>query len=449
MELLKNIRHMFYYKRARPGLPFQVSVKNLCLPAHFKERLLIEKQRAARINCGFSIIIFDLKDYLNGANIHHRLLPMKMDYLLRTIGKQIRETDLVCQHRKHFILTLLPDTDNQGAQSVCERLIQHLVWLQRKYFNIEANPCENIKIKLLSYPNRRYKQGRKNSPGKGSTGDDKGQHKSNHDADQQANSISLQPSAAANFKINYMEPLNLCVCTFNGSSIALPIFDIFFLDQKIVANFFTVLQRISKRLIDIVGSVLGLILFSPLMLFIAVLIKTKSHGPALFKQRRLGFRGKYFTFIKFRSMYCNCKDQIHQEYVTNLIRGKNEKINNGSTNNPFYKITNDPRITPLGKFIRKTSIDELPQFWNVLKGEMSLVGPRPPIPYEVSEYENWHLRRFWNVKPGMTGLSQIKGRNRIAFDDSVRFDIYYADNWSFLMDLKILVKTIGVVFDGK
>lgn len=144
-------------------------------------------------------------------------------------------------------------------------------------------------------------------------------------------------------------------------------------------------------------------------------------------------------------MYYNNDDQIHREYVTNLIQGNHDKINNGNKDNPLYKIKSDPRITPVGKFIRRTSIDELPQFFDVLKGEMSLVGPRPPLPYEAEKYESWHLRRILEVKPGITGLWQVEGRSKTSFDDMVRLDLRYVQNWSLMFDLKILLKTIKEV----
>ena len=158
-----------------------------------------------------------------------------------------------------------------------------------------------------------------------------------------------------------------------------------------------------KRALDILGAVVGLILFSPIMLVTSLAIKLTSPGPVIFRQNRFGKKGAHFPFYKFRSMYWNVDDQLHQVYVTSLIKGDLEKINQGDEEEPLYKMKSDPRVTGVGKIIRKTSIDELPQFFNVLKGEMSLVGPRPPIPYEVEKYEPWHLRRILEVKPGITG----------------------------------------------
>ena len=206
------------------------------------------------------------------------------------------------------------------------------------------------------------------------------------------------------------------------------------------------ISQFLKRLIDIVGSLIGIILSLPLMILVSILIKMTSKGPIFFKQTRLGYLGTPFTFFKFRTMKNNCDDQIHKQYVKKLIEAKNDEINLGTVENPQYKLTKDPRVTSIGLFLRKLSIDELPQLFNVLKGEMSLVGPRPPISYEIEEYQNWHYRRILEVKPGITGLWQVSGRNKTTFDEMVRLDIHYAENWSLWLDIKILFKTIKVLF---
>jgi len=206
--------------------------------------------------------------------------------------------------------------------------------------------------------------------------------------------------------------------------------------------------RLVKRLVDLCGSLAALTLLSPLFLAIAAAIKLTSKGPTLFKQTRIGQYGKPFTFLKFRSMYFLNDPKVHQEYVKRLIAGKPDARQAGG-NGDGYKLHHDPRVTPLGRFLRRTSLDELPQFLNVLRGEMSLVGPRPPIPYETEVYDIWHRRRFFEVKPGITGLWQVKGRSRVTFDEMVRLDIQYMRNWSLGLDLKILLETPRAVFFGK
>lgn len=204
-----------------------------------------------------------------------------------------------------------------------------------------------------------------------------------------------------------------------------------------------------KRVIDLLGALVGLMLFSPIMLATALAVKMTSAGPIIFKQTRFGKRGARFQFYKFRSMYWNTDDQIHREYVANLIKGHLEKINQGDKDAPLFKMASDSRVTRVGRIIRRTSIDELPQFFNVLKGEMSLVGPRPPLDYEVQKYEPWHLRRILEVKPGVTGLWQVGGRSKTSFDEMVRLDLRYVQNWSLWLDLKIILKTVKAVFSLK
>jgi exopolysaccharide biosynthesis polyprenyl glycosylphosphotransferase len=200
----------------------------------------------------------------------------------------------------------------------------------------------------------------------------------------------------------------------------------------------------AKRMIDIAGSLAALILLSPVYLVIALIVKLTSKGPVFFKQERLGQFGTTFNCLKFRSMYANNDPKIHQAFMQQMIAGKAKSADG----KPVYKMKNDPRITGIGKFIRRTSLDELPQFINVLKGEMSLVGPRPPLAYEYREYDIWHRRRVLEIKPGITGLWQVKGRSRVSFDEMVRLDLQYARGWSLWLDLQILLKTPGAVVSG-
>jgi lipopolysaccharide/colanic/teichoic acid biosynthesis glycosyltransferase len=204
-----------------------------------------------------------------------------------------------------------------------------------------------------------------------------------------------------------------------------------------------------KRGMDIFGSAMAILVLAPLFMVIAALVKLTSKGPVLFKQERLGQFGKTFKCLKFRSMHANNDLKIHQEFMKNLISGAYEGKGDGTTKKVF-KMTNDPRITGVGRFLRRSSLDELPQFFNVLMGEMSLVGPRPPLFYEYKEYDLWHRRRVLEVKPGITGLWQVNGRSRVSFNEMVRLDLRYARSWSLLLDLRILIKTpLAVIFgDG-
>ena len=203
-----------------------------------------------------------------------------------------------------------------------------------------------------------------------------------------------------------------------------------------------------KRAMDIVGSVMALILFSPLFVVIALAIKLTSKGPILFKQQRMGQYGTLFTFLKFRSMKSENDPSIHREYVKRFITGEVDSAHPSHSRSVVYKIQEDPRVTRVGKFLRRTSLDELPQCINVLKGNMSLVGPRPPIPYELDAYHIWHRRRVLEVKPGITGLWQVKGRSRTKFDDMVRLDLRYARTWSPWLDLMILLQTPRAVLSS-
>ena len=193
------------------------------------------------------------------------------------------------------------------------------------------------------------------------------------------------------------------------------------------------IYNLSKRIIDIIGSLIGLILLSPILIIVGILIKFESKGPIVFTQKRVGKDGKEFDMYKLRSMVVNAEE------IKEKLKEQNEM------SGPMFKMKDDPRITKVGKFIRKTSIDELPQLFNVLKGDMSLVGPRPPIPHEVAEYNNYQMQRLL-VKPGLTCIWQVSGRNSIGFDEWVEMDLDYIKNRNLFMDIKLIFKTIGVLF---
>ncbi len=204
-----------------------------------------------------------------------------------------------------------------------------------------------------------------------------------------------------------------------------------------------------KRGMDITGSVLALVLLCPVFLLLALLIKLNSPGPIFYRQKRVGQYGVPFTFLKFRTMYVNNDISQVREYMHRHIAGEAERKLSAASGDAVYKLVDDPRIIPrVGAFLRHTSLDELPQFLNVLAGQMSLVGPRPPVAYEVEAYDLWHRRRLLEAKPGITGLWQVNGRNQVEFDDMVRLDLTYAQTWSPWLDLQILLRTPRAVVEG-
>jgi exopolysaccharide biosynthesis polyprenyl glycosylphosphotransferase len=191
-----------------------------------------------------------------------------------------------------------------------------------------------------------------------------------------------------------------------------------------------------KRVFDVICSFLGLLVLLPFFALMAIVIKCTSPGPVFFRQTRCGLNGRRFVLYKFRTMVIDAEERLKELMAQNEMSG------------PAFKMDNDPRLTPVGRFLRRYSLDEFPQLWNVLKGDMSLVGPRPPLDREVVQYENWHRRRL-SMRPGLTCLWQVSGRNQITkFDDWMRLDLKYIENWSFGLDLKILLKTIPVVLSG-
>jgi len=202
-----------------------------------------------------------------------------------------------------------------------------------------------------------------------------------------------------------------------------------------------------KRLVDVVVAGLALAAISPLFLLICRLIKRSSPGPVLFVQERLGRDGRPFKFYKFRSMVHNSDDTIHRQFAAMFINGDEGGCAASNSGEKVFKLKRDPRITPIGRILRKFSLDELPQLLNVLLGDMSLVGPRPPIPSEVEKYTWWQRRRV-SVKPGLTCVWQVYGRNRVSFKRWVEMDLYYIDNWSLWLDIKLILHTIRVVFSG-
>jgi lipopolysaccharide/colanic/teichoic acid biosynthesis glycosyltransferase len=201
-----------------------------------------------------------------------------------------------------------------------------------------------------------------------------------------------------------------------------------------------------KRCFDVTFAMLLILAVSLLLVLIAIAIKLDSPGPVLFRQERVGQYGRLFTVLKFRSMYTQNDHSVHKDFVMKLIRNEAQPADGDGAG--VYKLTNDRRITPIGKWLRRLSLDELPQIINVLMGDMSLVGPRPAIPYELAAYQTWHRRRILEAKPGITGLWQVTSRSTVKFDEMVRLDLRYATSWSLWLDLKILLMTPAAVIKG-
>ena len=336
----------------------------------FLERLCLEKQRSQRSGSALSILLLT-RDKTEGEG------SVNISEMLKTVQKNIRDTDIVGYVDQHTLGVLLPYTDKEGANNLGEKIINN----------------KNIRLAITTstYPHQIF------------------------------DSLAIHNCVSPEILKLMLED------SINHSRLKLQV----------------------KRTIDIIGSIAAMLVLSPIMLITAILIKVNSPGPVIFKQARLGKKGASFTFYKFRSMRTDTNDQIHRDYVLKLINGDHTEINNGNEENPLYKIKCDPRITALGRFIRKTSIDELPQLFNVLKGDMSLTGPRPPLAYEAEKYKAWHLKRILEMTPGITGLWQVDGRGRTTFDEAIRLDIRYLQTWSLWLDFKILFKTGKVVLGCK
>lgn len=205
------------------------------------------------------------------------------------------------------------------------------------------------------------------------------------------------------------------------------------------------IRKFVKRIFDIVTSMALIIAFSPILILCFVLVRITSKGPVFFRQERVGQFGKPFKMLKFRSMYMASENSVHKAYVQQFISGKADASENGG----MYKLVRDKRITPVGGILRRTSLDELPQLFNVLRGDMSLIGPRPALRYEVESYRYWHRRRYLETRPGITGLWQVSGRSKIKFDDMVRLDLRYAEKQSIWLDLMIIFRTPLAMVSGR
>ncbi len=402
-------------------------------PKQFDSMLSKEKNRSHRSGLPLAYVFLALTNITNGdSKITKKDYQLFLKKLIYLISENTRDYDLKCLVNNSKIGILLVDTSLDQAKIFIEKISKILF----EEFDLYASKFLPLlrSISISSYPVAQIEEGgeiqgvpvmRKNFIH---------QHKSTspHQLEEKKSymvSVKWNNIPAANGTLVMDMPHTLDLFSFN---------DTYSFSYKSI-----------KRFIDICGALIGLITFTPVMLLVTVMVKLNSRGPVLFKQTRIGYGGKPFTFMKFRTMRVDSDEKLHKEYVKKLILGKNREVNLGSKDKPLYKIDKDPRITKVGHFLRKTSLDELPQLFNVLIGSMSLVGPRPPIPYELENYKSWHHRRVQEVKPGITGLWQVYGRSSTTFNEMVRLDLQYVRKRSTLLDLKILFKTFAAVLNTK
>ena len=399
-------------------------------PKQFDTMLSKEKNRSHRSGLPLAYVCLNLTNNTNSnSKLNNKDYQLFLKKLIYLISENTRDYDLKCFVNHTRIGILLVDTSLDQAKIFIEKISKILF----EEFDVYASKYIQLlhTVSISSYPVTQIKEG----------GEIQGVPVVYKNLKYQQSGISQNKLLKNDVYMVSLKWTNLPVS--DGTlAITMPC-------SLSLLNFNNISYNIIKRIIDIVGAITGLIFSVPVMLIVAALIKMTSKGPVLFKQTRIGYWGKTFTFMKFRTMKVDCDDSIHKAYVKKLINGKNEEVNLGSKDKPLYKIERDPRVTGIGHFLRKTSLDELPQLFNVLSGSMSLVGPRPPISYEVNEYKSWHKRRILEVKPGITGLWQIHGRSSTTFDEMVRLDLQYVRKRSTILDLKILLKTFGAVLNTK
>lgn len=393
----------------------------------FLDRMRQERLRSERSGLPLTLVIMDLEAVLESLEEAKSFSPASfLGYLAGALRNSTRESDIKGWYEEGKIGLLTPYTDLSGAGALVSNLASNLTEFSKTNGGFQNHDFMQFMGISLLHAGRSYL---------------------NRNPDKQED--TLDPSTPQQFyQVEFSKPMSGKLSVSAGSldvaTIEWPFF-LEILNQEQSRK----LQLMLKRFLDIAGSLVGIILSAPLMLVIAVLVKLTSHGPVLFCQQRLGYLGKPFTFLKFRSMKVDCDPSLHKDYVCKLIKGEYDEINKGTAERPVFKITEDPRVTTLGKFLRKSSLDELPQFFNVLKGDMSLVGPRPPIPYECDKYKRWHCRRVLEAKPGITGLWQVNGRSSTTFEEMVRLDLAYIRNWNLWLDIKIILKTFWAVVSTK
>jgi lipopolysaccharide/colanic/teichoic acid biosynthesis glycosyltransferase len=378
----------FWGKRAESNHPV-ISIRDRTVMTEecFHQLISLERKRTERSERPFLLMLLDMGDFVTGEE-NSRKLGKLTARIIELLSASIRETDVTGFYKnKSIIAVMFTELGADSVKSTVNTTVARVKGIL--YCNLAFEEFSRINISYHTFP-----------------------EEWDHDVPQRPSHPTLYPDVSRRE---------------NGAQFS----------------------SVAKRVMDITGSLIGLIVSAPLFLVIALAVKLSSKGPVFFKQQRVGRYGTPFVFLKFRSMYSNNDPHTHRQYVKQLIAGQAERQPSGNGNRGVYKLTNDPRITRVGEFLRRTSLDELPQLWNVLKGEMSLVGPRPAIPYEVEAYQIWHRRRVLEAKPGITGLWQVNGRSRVKFDDMVRFDVRYALVRSIWLDLNILWRTPKAVIHGE
>jgi lipopolysaccharide/colanic/teichoic acid biosynthesis glycosyltransferase/GGDEF domain-containing protein len=380
-----------------------MQLPGMCSAKHFETILEIERRRADRNRREFSLVVFDV----GNSDENH----IQIRYLAHVLRDRIRSTDRMGWLDNRRVGIVLPYTSEAGAWRLADDVCQAMAG--------KAAPPECI---VYTYPSERDWEN--------------GEHSEQlHFADLSPEwktttpgAFSMSAKRVSSLNNDFASEQSPADTVRNGHEVTHS-------PELLFA------QRLPrwKRGMDIVGALLALILLSPLLLLLGLIIKIVSPGPIIFKQERLRRLGRMFRMWKFRTMSVDTDISIHKQHVVALING--DKNGGPGLRNPMVKLDDrHPQIIPLGKLFRKTCLDELPQLINVLRGEMSLVGPRPPLPYEVDEYPQWCYGRF-NAVPGMTGLWQVNGKNRLTFDEMVRLDIRYSKEKSLWLDTKIIMKT--------
>jgi lipopolysaccharide/colanic/teichoic acid biosynthesis glycosyltransferase/GGDEF domain-containing protein len=397
-------------------------------PHFFNIWLRDERRRTERSGSPFSLLTLDISDLADAIKKRPKLKLQQIKTVITNIVQEnTRHIDIKTWYDDTKLKILMPETPLSGANALASKLQKKINNGFMTPFGINHALDREKNFHIISYP----------------------EVVTNSEASSESERLVAKKSVAISSNSRVSNGENTQVYKMQWSlpdqmSLTRPLYSDLF-EGSALFN----LQKWIKRAIDIIGALIGILLFSPFMLIIAILIKMTSSGPILHRQERTGFLRKKFIFLKFRSMYAGCDENSHKKYVTDFINNKDDKPHSSSRNGQLYKMQDDTRITPFGRFLRRSSLDELPQLLNVLKGDMSLAGPRPPIAYEVEKYESWHLRRVVEVKPGITGLWQVKGRSTTTFNEMVRLDIAYVNNWSLWLDFKIIVRTIWAVISAK